>query len=59
MGIRTDKLSRSFTAFIEKQTLFFVATAGRDGRVNLSPKALDALKVVSPCLLYTSPSPRD
>ena len=48
MGIRTDKLNRSFTAFIEKQTLFFVATAGRDGRVNLSPKALDALKVVSP-----------
>ena len=40
MGIQTDKLNRSFTAFIEKQTLFFVATAAQDGRVNLSPKAV-------------------
>jgi hypothetical protein len=36
--------------FIEAQHLFFVATApsGADGHVNLSPKGLDGLRVVSP-----------
>jgi len=48
MGIQTDKLNGSFTKFIERQSLFFVATAAPEGRVNLSPKALDALKVISP-----------
>lgn len=33
-------------AFIEKQQLFFVGTAGIDGRVNVSPKGLDTLRVV-------------
>jgi predicted pyridoxine 5'-phosphate oxidase superfamily flavin-nucleotide-binding protein len=33
-------------AFIEAQKLFFVATAGRDGRVNLSPKGMDTLKIL-------------
>jgi hypothetical protein len=46
MGIVTQKLNRSFRAFIEKQKLFFVATAAREGRVNLSPKGLDSLKVI-------------
>ena len=46
MGIKTDKLNRSFTGFIEKQPVFFVATAAPEGRVNLSPKGLDSLKVV-------------
>ena len=47
MGIETNKLNRSFRAFIEKQKLFFVATAASDGRVNLSPKGLDSLKVIN------------
>jgi len=33
-------------AFIEAQKLFFVATAARDGRVNVSPKGLESLRVV-------------
>ena len=33
-------------AFIEKQRMFFVATAGRAGRVNLSPKGMDTLRVL-------------
>jgi len=41
------KLSERLQAFIEIQPLFFVATAGRDGRVNLSPKGMDTLKVVA------------
>lgn len=47
MGIRTDTLNRSFRVFIQRQFLFFVATAAPEGRVNLSPKALDTLRIVS------------
>ena len=41
-----NKLSERLTNFIEKQPLFFVATAGHDGRVNMSPKGMNTLKVV-------------
>lgn len=41
-----EKLNQRFIQFIEKQPLFFVATAGKDGRVNLSPKGMDTLRVV-------------
>lgn len=34
--------------FIEEQHLFFVGTAARDGRVNVSPKGMDSLRVVTP-----------
>lgn len=34
--------------FIEAQHLFFVGTAARDGRVNVSPKGLDSLRVLGP-----------
>ncbi|WP_299849588.1 pyridoxamine 5'-phosphate oxidase family protein [uncultured Roseovarius sp.] len=47
MGIKTDKLNRSFRHFIEKQPLFFVATAAPKGRVNMSPKGLDSLRILS------------
>ncbi len=41
------KLNAALTAFIKTQQLFFVATAAPDGRVNLSPKGLDSLRVLS------------
>jgi Pyridoxamine 5'-phosphate oxidase len=41
------KLSPSLIAFIEAQPLFFVATAAPDGHVNVSPKGLDSLRVLS------------
>lgn len=47
MGIKTDKLTKAFRAFIEKQAMFFVATAAPEGRVNLSPKGMDSLRIVS------------
>jgi hypothetical protein len=34
--------------FIEKQHLFFVASAPDSGRVNLSPKGLDCFKIIGP-----------
>ena len=46
-----SKLNSGLIEFIEKQHMFFVATADTDGRVNLSPKGLDALHVVSPTQL--------
>lgn len=39
----TDKLHQ----FIEQQKIFFVATAAADGRVNLSPKGYDSLKILN------------
>lgn len=41
------KLNDTLISFINRQHLFFVATAGKEGRVNTSPKGLDTLKVVN------------
>lgn len=45
MGARFRELDAKHRAFIEAQPVFFVATAAREGRVNLSPKGLDTLRV--------------
>lgn len=47
MGIKTDKLNKSFRSFIEEQPMFFVATAAPEGRANVSPKGLDSLRILS------------
>ena len=39
------KLNGTLRKFIEKQPMFFVATADRTGRVNVSPKGLDTLRI--------------
>lgn len=43
----SDTLSDKHVAMIEKQPVFFVATAARDGRINLSPKGYDAFRVLA------------
>ncbi len=40
------QLNGTLRAFIEKQPIFFVATAAQDGRVNLSPKGADSLRIL-------------
>ena len=40
------KLNPTLKAFIASQPLFFVATAAPDGRVNLSPKGMDSLRIL-------------
>jgi hypothetical protein len=40
----TDRLQE----FIEQQHIFFVGTAARDGRVNVSPKGMDTLRILDP-----------
>ncbi|HUW51409.1 MAG TPA: pyridoxamine 5'-phosphate oxidase family protein [Sulfuricella sp.] len=39
-------LDDNLKAFIAKQHIFFVATAPNDGRISLSPKGLDSLRVL-------------
>ena len=43
-----DALTDKQIAFVEKQPMFFVATAAADGRINLSPKGYDAFRVLGP-----------
>lgn len=45
-----DQITPDLAAFIEKQPLFFVASAplSASGHVNLSPKGLDSLRILSP-----------
>jgi hypothetical protein len=47
MGIKTNKLNGTFRKFIEDQAMFFVATAPPKGRVNVSPKGIDSLRILS------------
>ncbi len=46
MGKRYTELSDKLKTFIEAQKLFFVGTAAADGRVNISPKGMDSLRVL-------------
>ena len=46
MGLSWRTIPDDMRTFIERQKLFFVATAPADGRVNLSPKGLDTLRVL-------------
>jgi hypothetical protein len=39
-------LNERYVDFIRAQQLFFVATAAKDGRVNVSPKGMDTLRVL-------------
>ena len=43
-----EKLNDALTQFISAQHLFFCATAGPAGRVNVSPKGMDSLRVLGP-----------
>lgn len=48
MATQFGSLSDALTGFIEKQHIFFCATAGPEGRVNISPKGMDSLRVMGP-----------
>ena len=41
-----SRLNQTLKDFILSQNLFFVATAAPDGRVNLSPKGMDSLRIL-------------
>lgn len=50
MGKVFDEIDAQLGAFIERQHMFFVATAplAADGHVNLSPKGLDSFAILGP-----------
>lgn len=48
MGTRYDQIEPALQRFIEKQHIFFTGTAGPTGRVNVSPKGMDSLRVLGP-----------
>ena len=41
-----NRLTNTQIDFIRAQPMFFVATAAADGRVNMSPKGMDTLRVI-------------
>ncbi len=47
MGRQLEKLTPKLIDFIKNQKIFFVGTAMEQGRVNISPKGLDSLRVVN------------
>lgn len=46
MGKQYSEISENHKSFIDAQKIFFVATAAPEGRVNLSPKGMDSLRIV-------------
>jgi hypothetical protein len=48
MGKRFAELQPDQIAFIGEQHVYFVATAAPEVRVNLSPKGMDSLRILSP-----------
>ncbi|RME84015.1 MAG: pyridoxamine 5'-phosphate oxidase family protein [Caldilineae bacterium] len=48
MAERYPELLPKHREFIEQQHIFFVATAAAEGHINVSPKGMDALRVLAP-----------
>jgi len=48
MAKQFEEIDDTLKAFIQSQNIFFVATADVDGKVNLSPKGGDSLRVLEP-----------
>jgi len=46
MAERFQRIEAQHRAFIERQHVFFTASAAAEGHVNLSPKGLDTLRVI-------------
>jgi hypothetical protein len=51
MAEQFELLTDEHTRFIEAQKVFFVGSAAADGRVNVSPKGQDSLRVLDPTAL--------
>lgn len=48
MAKQYAQLTDDLTSFIRRQKIFFVGTAATDGRVNVSPKGMDTLRIITP-----------
>lgn len=48
MAKQYESINEAHCRFIEQQKIFFVGSAGAAGRVNVSPKGMDSLRVLGP-----------
>ena len=48
MGQQFSEITNKQKQFISQQKVFFVGTAAAEGRVNISPKGMDTLRVMGP-----------
>jgi hypothetical protein len=48
MAKQFDAIGEDHRSFIEAQHIFFCGSAAQDGRVNISPKGMDSLRVLGP-----------
>ena len=48
MGTQYDALEEAHIKFIAKQPIFFTGTAARTGKINVSPKGMGEMKVLTP-----------
>lgn len=48
MGKQFEQILPDLQEFIQKQKIFFVATAMSTGKVNLSPKGMDSFRIIDP-----------
>ncbi|MEM8908785.1 MAG: pyridoxamine 5'-phosphate oxidase family protein [Bacteroidota bacterium] len=46
MAKQFDKITSALQTFIREQKVFFVATARSEGRINISPKGMDSLRIL-------------
>ncbi len=46
MGKRYESLNSDHVEFVKNQKLFFVGTAACEGKVNISPKGMDTLRII-------------
>ncbi|ALI55441.1 pyridoxamine 5'-phosphate oxidase family protein [Celeribacter marinus] len=48
MAKQFDSISDTLRAFVERQHIFFCASAAQDTRVNLTPRSTDSLRITGP-----------
>ena len=48
MAKQFDQITDDHQQFIQAQHIFFCATAANEGRVNMSPKGMDSLRILGP-----------
>ncbi len=48
MAKQFDSFSDDHTQFVAEQHIIFVGSAAQDGRVNISPKGMDSVRIVGP-----------
>lgn len=48
MAKQFDRIEEDHSRFIAEQHMFFVGSAAPEGRVNISPKGMDSLRVLGP-----------